>query len=186
MRFSLRIVPLVWMTVLGFAQPASADGWSEMRDGVVVLFRHANAPGVGDPAGFDVADCRTQRNLDDAGRKQARRIGEAFRRRSIKVGTVLTSQWCRARETANLAFPGQAREAAEFNSFFDRSEQGRERTEQAWLRLAQWRGPGVMVVTTHQVNIAALTGISPASGEGIVVRIDGSDLNVLGRLRFTE
>jgi phosphohistidine phosphatase SixA len=165
---------------------ASDADWSMLKDGHVVLFRHANAPGGGDPPGLKLGDCSTQRNLDDTGRAQARRIGEQFRQRGVKVGAVLTSQWCRARETAELAFPGMARDDASFNSFFDDRSRKPAQTAQALVTLARWRGPGVLVVTTHQVNISALTGVSPASGEGVVVVADRTQpggMRVLGRVR---
>ncbi len=167
----------------GEAQPAAADGWSGMRDGVIVLFRHANAPGGGDPPGFRLEDCATQRNLDETGRAQARRIGQAFRDRGIQVGAVVSSQWCRARETAELAFGGPPRELAAFNSFFDAPDKREAQTTAARRFLAHWRGPGVLVVATHQVNISALTGIAPASGEGIVLRVQGAGLPALGRVQ---
>ena len=102
------------ITTLSQAQAATDDGWSAMRDGAIVLFRHANAPGGGDPPGFRLGDCTTQRNLDDAGRRQAQRIGEAFRARGIRVGAVLSSQWCRTRDTATLAFGAAVQEDARF------------------------------------------------------------------------
>ncbi len=162
---------------------AAEDGWSELaRPGAIVLFRHAIAPGTGDPAGFVVGDCSTQRNLDERGRAQARAIGEAFRMRGIAVGRVLSSQWCRARDTAELAFPGQVRSDPAFNSFFSDRAAEPETTAEALRILAAWQGPGVLVVVTHQVNITALTGIVPASGEGVVVRIQDGDLTPAGRL----
>ncbi|HSV34820.1 MAG TPA: histidine phosphatase family protein, partial [Ramlibacter sp.] len=135
------------------------------------LFRHATAPGVGDPAAFKADDCATQRNLDDQGRAQARRLGEQFRARKIQVGAVLTSQWCRTRETARLAFGSQVRDEPAFNSFFRQSPEARERqTAMARELLSRWRGPGVLVAVTHQVNIQALAGVGTASSEGVVVR----------------
>jgi phosphohistidine phosphatase SixA len=133
--------------------------------------------------GFVLSDCATQRNLDEAGRAQARRIGAAFRERNIRVGAVLTSQWCRARDTADLAFPGQRVEEPAFNSFFDDRSAGPAQTADAQAVIDGWTGPGVMVVTTHQVNIAALTGISPTSGEGIVLAREGNTWRVAGRIR---
>ncbi len=169
-----------WVSAL--AQPTGTDGWAAMQDGAVVLFRHATAPGGGDPPGFRLADCATQRNLDDTGRDQARRIGQAFRDRGIRVGAVASSQWCRARDTARLAFGQVPQEVEAFNSFFNTPDRREAQTSAARRYLASWRGPGVLVVTTHQVNITALTGITPASGEGIVVRAEAAGLRVLGRV----
>lgn len=164
------------------AQDASR-AWEVLGGGGVVLFRHANAPGGGDPPGLRLGDCATQRNLDAAGRDQARRIGVAFSQRGIAVGAVLSSQWCRTRETAALAFPGRAEDAQAFNSFFGDRAAGPARTAAARAILASWSGPGALVVVTHQVNITALTGIFPASGEGIVLEREGSGWRVAGRIR---
>ncbi|MBC7995774.1 MAG: histidine phosphatase family protein [Rhizobacter sp.] len=182
MRQLTRCALVLALSLTGHVAAASEAAWSALKDGSVVLFRHANAPGGGDPPGFKLGDCSTQRNLDDSGRAQARRIGEQFRQRGIKVGAVLSSQWCRARETAELAFPGMARDDANFNSFFDDRSSEPAQTAQALATLRRWRGPGVLVVTTHQVNISALTGVTPVSGEGVVVAPTRDGVEVLGRL----
>lgn len=178
--------------VFGFAsialgrESAAADdaAWNTLRsDGAIVLFRHATAPGIGDPAGMRIGDCATQRNLSEAGRAEARGIGKAFRDRSISVGRVLTSQWCRCNETAELAFPGAVTEAPAFNSFFENRAQSAPQTDAARTILSGWAGPGVLVVVTHQVNITALTGVYPASGEGVVLRVADGVLSVVGRIK---
>jgi len=167
--------------------PASAqDAWAELaRPGAIVLFRHATAPGVGDPDHFRLGECATQRNLSDEGRAEARRLGEQFRSRRITVGAVLTSQWCRTRDTARLAFGEQPKDEPVFNSFFRQSQAQRDaQTAQAAALLARWKGPGALVVVTHQVNITALTGIGAMSAEGVVVRVAGDGkVQVLGNLR---
>jgi phosphohistidine phosphatase SixA len=129
-----------------------------------------------------LGDCATQRNLDAAGRAQARRMGEVVRASGVAVGAVLTSRWCRAAETAELAFPGRARAEPAFDSFFADAAEGPARTAQARRILLGWSGPGALVVTTHQVNIAALTGLAPASGEGVVLARRGGELAVVGRI----
>lgn len=180
----LRIARAILAALLASAPLAAfaADFWTEVaRPGAVVLVRHANAPGFGDPAGFRLDDCRKQRNLDDEGRAQARRMGEAFRSRGIAVGAVLSSQWCRTRETARLAF-GRQQDEPLFNSFFRQAPAAQqEQTDKARALVAAWKGPGVLAVVTHQVNITALIGGSAASSEAAVVRAgqDGK-LEVLG------
>lgn len=165
------------------AEDTTTPDWSALRDGAIVLLRHAEAPGVGDPPGFRLGDCSTQRNLDDQGREQARKIGEAFRRHAVKIGAVLSSQWCRTHETAELAFPGKARDDARFNSFFGDGSKESDRTKSALAALRDWRGPGVLVVVTHQVNITSMTGVVPASGEAVVVQPTTAGLMVTGRLQ---
>src|SRR5688572_12370274 len=116
----------------GSANAASDEAaWNALRAGGIALFRHANAPGVGDPPGMRLDDCSTQRNLDEEGRLQAMRIGNAFRSRGIQVSAVLTSQWCRAVQTAEIAFPGLVRVEPVFNSFFDDQKARRPQTEDA-------------------------------------------------------
>lgn len=165
---------------------ALAPAWSlALQDGDVLLYRHALAPGGGDPAGFRPGDCRTQRNLSAAGREQARQLGEALRQRigALQVKAVWASPWCRTLETARLAFPGMAvvTEPA-FGSFFARPEDEGAMLAQARARLAGWRGPGLLVVVTHQVTITGLSGIFPASGEGVAMRWSPAGGELLGRL----
>ncbi|MES2400324.1 MAG: histidine phosphatase family protein [Pseudomonadota bacterium] len=180
-----RIAAALALSLLAFSSSA-ADAWAELtQPGTIVIFRHATAPGVGDPAGFKLDSCPTQRNLDDKGRAEARRLGEQFRGRKIAVGAVMTSQWCRTRETARLAFGDGVKDEPTFNSTFSAAgEVSDAQTAQARALLSRWRGPGALVVVTHQVNITALTGVVPSSAEGVVVRpaADGS-LKVLGTLK---
>jgi phosphohistidine phosphatase SixA len=180
------LVLATWLAQAAQSADAADEGdWQQLRDGAVVLFRHTNAPGVGDPPGMRLGDCTTQRNLDDAGRAQARRLGAAFRARGIKVGTVFSSQWCRARDTAKETFPDRPiREDSAFNSFFaDRGEEPRH-TAAARDLIHRWRGPGVMVVVTHQVNITALTQRAARPGEGIVLHPKAEGMRVVGTVRM--
>jgi phosphohistidine phosphatase SixA len=168
------------------AAPAAADeaGWTALTaPGTHALMRHATAPGTGDPQGFRIGDCKTQRNLDAAGRAQAARIGAAVRDRGIAIATVLTSQWCRARDTADLLGLAPVEAEPALNSFFD-DRGSAEVASRAVVQRLSGLGEGKAVAVTHQVNITALTGIFPASGEIIVVApaADGS-LAVRGRIR---
>ena len=75
------------------------------KGGQVLVIRHGlTTPGVGDPAGFRLEDCATQRNLSDEGREEARMLGAAFKARKVPLGEILASPWCRCVETARLAF----------------------------------------------------------------------------------
>ncbi|MGV2974795.1 histidine phosphatase family protein [Roseibium alexandrii] len=188
-RFSLQRVALVlvftWGILLTMPHARADDvAWQALENGGIVLFRHALAPGTGDPANFTLGDCSTQRNLNDQGRADSRAIGQAFQDKGINVGRVLTSQWCRCVETAELAFPGQVAEEPVFNSFFQNRSAGPEQTRAAQRILEQWLGDGALVVITHQVNITALTDIFPQSGEGIVIQINNGEIDVIGRLRI--
>jgi phosphohistidine phosphatase SixA len=149
---------------------AAADPWQAAREGrAAILLRHAIAPGTGDPPGFRPGDCATQRTLSEAGRAQARAIGAALRARGIDQARVLSSAWCRARETAELLGLGPVGHAPALDSFFADRAAGPARTEALRGLLAAWAGPGTLVLVTHQVNITALTGVFPASGEALLV-----------------
>ena len=163
-------------------QAVEDAAWSALRAGAIVVFRHALAPGVGDPPGMQLGDCTSQRNLDAEGRAQARRIGARLRQQQVTVGAVWSSQWCRTRETAELMAAGPAREQPAFNSFFGERSRVAAQTAAARELLLGWRGPGALVVVTHQVNISALTGDAAASGQGVVLRAVGDQLVSVGRI----
>ncbi len=162
---------------------AQEAGWEALRQpGAVAVMRHAVAPGTGDPSGFTLGDCSTQRNLDERGRRQARQIGEAFRAQGISVDRVLTSEWCRCRETAELLGLAPVEPLPALNSFFgDRStREAQTKATEAFLRGLP-EGQRVVLVT-HQVNVTALTGVYPSSGE-VVVGVMGEDgFDVQGRI----
>jgi phosphohistidine phosphatase SixA len=163
---------------LAGAQPSHKN----LQPGSVVLIRHALAPGVGDPAAFVLNDCKTQRNLNDEGRAQAVRIGEFFRQQRVLVDAVWSSQWCRTRETADLAFPGVRVDKAAFNSFFGEPDSAPAQTREARALLDAWQGKGLLVVVTHQVNITAITGVVPASGEAVVLRREAGQWKAVERV----
>jgi broad specificity phosphatase PhoE len=164
------------------------EAWERLRKGgLVVLMRHAaTEPGLGDPKGFRLDDCKTQRNLSDEGRSHARRIGERFRAERVPIAQVFTSPWCRCRETAMLAF-GRAEDWTPLSSFFDFPHQEPEFTERVKKRIggyARRNLPGNVVMVTHNVNIAALSRHSVATGEMVLMRPDGCcDARPLERLK---
>lgn len=160
--------------------------WSALQaGGLAILLRHAQTePGTGDPPGFRIGDCSTQRNLSVEGRRQAARIGAALAARRVRVDRVLSSQWCRCLDTARLAFPGATVELyPALNSFFeDRSAELRQ-TRDVLASIASIRAPGNVAFVTHHVNILALTGEAVGSGEAVLVRpARGSAPLVVGRV----
>ncbi|MGH2688505.1 MAG: histidine phosphatase family protein [Actinomycetota bacterium] len=183
-----RGVPAAAVSALLLFLPAAAAGnealWALLKGGgQVVVMRHASTdPGVGDPPGFRLEDCATQRNLSPKGREEARRVGAAFRARGIPVGRVLSSRWCRCLETARLAF-GAAEPWPPLNSFFDDRRREPEQTRSVRALAGERPGTGNVVLVTHQVNISALTGVFPAPGEIVVLTPQGSGMfRVAGRL----
>jgi phosphohistidine phosphatase SixA len=149
--------------------------------GCVLLLRHAlTEPGVGDPGDFQLEVCRTQRNLSEEGRAQARRTGAWFSRRALQPRAVLSSAWCRCRDTADLAFGRHQIWTALNSTFGDRLQQS---DQTAVLREALARLPQGQfeVWVTHQVNMSALASDYPGMGEGFVLDRQG---RLVGRSRF--
>jgi len=175
-RLTLFKITLFWLVVIsGSAESANLSDKQLINmardEGVVFLMRHALAPGMGDPQNFDVNDCKTQRLLSEEGRTQARVVGEKFRQSGLKSARVKSSQWCRCKETAKLLKLGVVEEIQFLNSFFDTPERERSQTTalRKWLfEQASLRG---LILVTHQVNITALTGVVPSSGELVVIRL---------------
>ncbi|HSK41942.1 MAG TPA: histidine phosphatase family protein [Arenibaculum sp.] len=182
-----RILGAAFAALLVAASPRPGTAQDALPDetaGLVVVMRHALAPGTGDPPGFRIEDCATQRNLDEGGRRQARAIGARLREAGLQGARVLSSQWCRSLETSELLDLGPVEEAPMLNSFFGRPEEERPNMEALGSFLAGLDGQSAPVVlVTHQVTVTALTGIFPASGEAVLLRADGTrDPEPIGRM----
>ncbi|MBS0003313.1 MAG: histidine phosphatase family protein [Thioalkalivibrio sp.] len=172
---------------LMLSAPAVADSsvLSGLREpGTVLLLRHALAPGTGDPPGFRLDDCSTQRNLSEAGREQARALGDRLRAAGINEARVYSSRWCRCLETARLLDLGPVEPLPALDSFFQQRSERPARTQAAREFLQELPPGAPVVMVTHQVNISALTGEFTPSGGGIVaeMRPDGS-LRLFGTIR---
>ncbi len=176
----------------GAAEIASADdaanAWKALRaGGHVALMRHADAPGgFGDPPGFRVDDCATQRNLSARGRADAEKIGARLKSEGIAFEKILSSPWCRCIDTATLLNLGPVETEATFGNVVVLRDQREPLTAGARALIAKWTGRGNLLVATHGANIQALTGISPASGEIVVVRGGSGGTEPVGRLRLDE
>jgi len=159
----------------------------ELRAGAVVMMRHTQTtPGVGDPPGWRLDQCPTQRNLADSGIAHAKRIGQWFATNQLQVTQVRNSPWCRTRDTAVLAFGRRDDWAALSNIFEDRS--GAEAQAAAVRQYVAVAKPGELVVlVSHGITIGHIVpgGAGLAAGESIVVRAGaaaGAPLQVIGRL----
>ncbi|WP_297772169.1 histidine phosphatase family protein [uncultured Roseovarius sp.] len=173
---------LLTLILSSYASFAAAQDIEALdQDGVVAMMRHALAPGTGDPGGFELRDCSTQRNLDARGRAQARRTGAALREAGIAFDKVWSSRWCRARDTAELMEMGKVIEQPALDSFFagrgDREDQTAATLDLIQALPEQTR----LLIVTHQVNITALTGRGVSSGEIIITRRGSDVLDVIGR-----
>jgi broad specificity phosphatase PhoE len=181
MQYLTRRARSIWPAVLhcclaslSLATAATADSFELMVEpGHVLLLRHANAPGVGDPAGMKLSDCSTQRNLDEVGQQQARELGQRLRAAGVTKARVYTSELCRCRDTARLLDIGTVEAIPALNSTVGRSEQERA-TQMKALRAFMQKLPrdgGPVVLVTHQVIVTALTDNFPDSGGGVILRL---------------
>lgn len=178
-----RLTLALCLATAQIAGAAAADPLSLLREGrAVVLVRHANAPGTGDPPGMRLDACATQRNLDETGRQEAVALGTRLRDAGIDAARVFTSRWCRSRDTATLLGYGPPTALPAIDSFFDARNEAAARTAALRAFLAALPAGAPVVLVTHQVNITALTEIVPAPAEMVFVEAAPPHA-MLGRLR---
>ena len=178
-------VPHIFLTFFLFAflnsYPVQAN-WEPAKNGnKIILIRHSKAPGVGDPPGFKINDCKTQRNLNKKGINQSKKIGKLFKENQIKISKVLSSQWCRCKDTAKYAFKNY-KEFSALNSTFQSpyDKNAKKQLEELKYYIQKWKGNGSnLVLVTHYVIISALTGLTPRSGEIVII---DKNLNVLSTI----
>jgi phosphohistidine phosphatase SixA len=180
--------PLEASTTLNTQGTKKQDIWTKMREntGYVVLLRHAQTvSGTGDPPGFQLDDCATQRNLSAVGKEQAVRIGKAFRDRRIPINQILSSQYCRCLDTARLLDLGVVNPSPMLNSIFEDPTTATQQNQEVRQQIFNHRNtPGVIVMVSHFANIGEISGISPQSGEAVVIRANQQgDLEVVGQIQ---
>ena len=154
---------------------------SELKKGGKIIFiRHAYAPGGGDPNNFDINDCDTQRNLNDKGRLQSKKIGDFFKKNKISIKKVYSSEWCRCIDTAKFAFKNYETFSA-LNSFYDIRFEANEKRQITQLKefINQWNGKENIIFVTHFVVISSMLNIGTSSGE---IVITDKNLNIIGSI----
>jgi phosphohistidine phosphatase SixA len=147
----------------------SAGAAAPTETSSVILVRHGDAPGTREPSGFDLNNCKTQRNLSSKGLLDALGIGTMFRERGIKVVKILSSRFCRAQETATLMLLGLVETSAAFDDLAFNKPREREMLERERKTITSWHGPGLLLVVTHGSNIEALAGAKLKPGAMIAV-----------------
>ena len=158
-------------SLFSFHSYSSEQNWKPAQEGnKVILIRHSLAPGGGDPAGFKINDCKTQRNLNRVGINQSKKIGKLFKKNKVLIDQVLTSQWCRCKDTAKYAF-GDYKEFTALNSTFqspyDKNET--KQLKELYSFVKKWDGKGKnLVLVTHYSIITAITNAVPSSGEIVI------------------
>ena len=156
---------------------------NQLQDGNKLIFiRHAYAPGSGDPNNFNLNDCSTQRNLSEEGRKQAEKIGEFFKKNKFKIEKVFSSEWCRCKETAEIAFKDYSTKNF-LNSFYS-SKYAKNKTKQIEKLneyVSQFKSSKNIVFVTHYVLISEVLNYTPSSGEIVV---SDKNFNIIGSIEI--
>ena len=177
------ILNLILFSLFSFQINASEQAWDLAQEGdKIILIRHSLAPGGGDPPGFKIDDCKTQRNLNKKGINQSKKIAKLFKKNKVPVDQVLSSQWCRCKDIAKYAF-GNFKEFTALNSTFQ-SPYNKNETEQLkelYNFVKKWDGKGKnLVLVTHYSIITAITNAVPSSGE---IVITNKNFEVLGTIQ---
>ena len=181
-----KIVPHVFLLIILqlflFNVHANEINWKPAQDGnKIILIRHALAPGGGDPVGFKIHDCETQRNLSQLGINQSKRIGKLLKNNKVPIDQVLSSQWCRCKDTAKFAFK-KFKEFSALNSTFQSPYDKNELSQLNKIKnfVKKWDGGGKnLILVTHYSVITAITNAAPRSGEMIIT---DKNFNVLSTI----
>ena len=155
--------------------------FTQLEDGGKLIFiRHAYAPGSGDPGNFNLNDCSTQRNLSEEGRNQAKYIGEFFRNKKIKIDQVISSEWCRCKETAEIAFANFSTNSF-LNSFYSYKFTKNKNKQINALNdyIDKFKSNKNLVLITHYVLISEVLNYGPSSGEIVV---SDRNFNIIGTI----
>ena len=186
----LRLSFLIIICTLLFTQSkfatAQSDLTSKLKDGShVLLMRHADAPGYGDPKNYQISQCSTQRNLGDLGRKQAKNTGDWLSSQGIEQAKVYSSPWCRCIDTASLLNKGVVKKEAALGSFFDDMSQAKRQTDELVKLIAVERkqNPTMpIIMVTHHVNIESYVGMVVNSGDMVLVKVDPTGRPISSKL----
>ena len=174
----MRLFNIILIIFIILTNGIKADSENKILDnlkkgGNLIFIRHAYAPGGGDPDNFDIKDCSTQRNLNDEGREQSKKIGVFFKENDIPISLVISSEWCRCKETANIAFKNF--ETKNFlNSFYSEQFAKNKKIQIKNLRkyIDNWKSDKNLVLITHYVLISELLDYAPSSGEIVIANKD--------------
>ena len=173
--------------IISFTTPIKADLnknlINQLEDGGKLIFiRHAYAPGNGDPNNFNLNDCSTQRNLNSSGQKQAKRLGEFFNVNKIKIYKVLSSEWCRCKETADIAFKDFSTNSF-LNSFYSSkyAKNKDKQVEELNNYIKRFKSKKNLIFVTHYVLISEVLNYGPSSGEIVV---SDKNFNIIGTIEI--
>ena len=179
----IKLLILFFLIIFSSIKLSASDNIVDQlkEGGKIVMIRHAYAPGNGDPDNFSIEDCSTQRNLSKKGIDQSKVIGDFFKNNMIPIDTVLSSEWCRCKDTALHAFK-EFKTNSFLNSFYELRFHKNKDEQIMQLKdfIKKWKGKKNLILITHYVVISEIFNVSPISGEMIISDIE---FNVIGKLK---
>ena len=183
----MRIIKITLLLLISFNVSFKVISANDLQnifsdDGKIIFIRHAYAPGGGDPDGFDISNCASQRNLSKEGITQSKNIGKFFSENNIQIDKVLSSEWCRCKQTAKYAF-NKYETRSFLNSFFSARFSSNKNKQIYDLKkyINEWSGDNNLVLVTHYVTIQEVLNVTSSSGELIIA---DRNFNVLARQNF--
>jgi len=185
----MKIIKIIIFLLIYFNIPLKANSVDNLQKilqegGKLIFIRHAYAPGRGDPNNFDILNCASQRNLNEEGIEQAKKIGNFFLGKNIMIDKILSSEWCRCKQTAKYAFKNYETKSF-LNSFFSKkfANNKDKQTKELKKYIKKWNGKGNLIFVTHYVIILETLSISVSSGEIVVA---DKDFNILARQKSSN
>ena len=182
----IKITLLLFISFNTSFKVISADDFKNILkgEGKLIFIRHAYAPGGSDPIGFDILNCASQRNLNEEGIEQSKRIGKFFIKNNINIDKVLSSEWCRCKQTAKYAF-GNYETKNFLNSFFSQkfSHNKKNQIKEFKEYVENWNSKHNLIFVTHYVVISEILNLSVSSGEIIIT---DKNFNILARKKTLD
>ena len=184
----MKLIKIILFLLISFNTSLKANSENNVQNilsegGKLIFIRHAYAPGGGDPDNFDISNCASQRNLNEEGIEQAKKIGIFFLKKNIMIDKILSSVWCRCKQTAKNAFKNYETKSF-LNSFFSQKFADNKEKQIKELKeyIKKWNGKSNLIFVTHYVVILETLNISVSSGEIVVA---DKDFNILARQKIS-
>ena len=185
----MKLIKIIIFLFISFNTTILANSNEDLQSlldegGKLIFIRHAYAPGSGDPDNFDLSNCASQRNLNQEGIDQAKNINKFFLKKHMDNSSVISSEWCRCKQTAKYAFKNYKIKSF-LNSFFSKKFEHNKAKQIKELKefIKKWNGKDNLIFVTHYVVISEILSISVSSGEII---ISDKDFNILARQKTSN
>ena len=185
----MKLIKIIIFFVISFNTALVANSNDDLQDllsegGKLIFIRHAYAPGSGDPDNFELSNCASQRNLNQKGIDQAKNINKYFLKNLMDITLVLSSEWCRCKQTAKYAFKNYKTKSF-LNSFFSKKFSHNKTKQIRELKkfIKEWDGRGNLIFVTHYVVISEILNLSVSSGEIVIA---DKDFNILARQKTSN